>query len=173
MIDKKKRDFIITTTIAFGTGGAVVATWPLLKSFGPAADVLAAATKEVNIGSIASGQSTKVMWQGKPVYIRNRTQQEIETAKKSDISSLRDPQLDSVRVQHGKENWLVVVGVCTHLGCVPISNPDGTFFCPCHGSYYDTSGRVVAGPAPANLVVPDYYFVNDTTVILGAKQKNA
>ncbi|WP_084473281.1 ubiquinol-cytochrome c reductase iron-sulfur subunit [Neorickettsia helminthoeca] len=73
---------------------------------------------------------------------------------------------DSVRVQHGKENWLVVVGVCTHLGCVPISNPDGTFFCPCHGSYYDTSGRVVAGPAPANLVVPDYYFVNDTTVIL-------
>ncbi|KYH12636.1 ubiquinol-cytochrome c reductase iron-sulfur subunit [Neorickettsia sp. 179522] len=172
MVDKKRRDFIVTTTVAFGAGGAIAATWPLLKSFGPSADVLATATREVDISNVEPGQSMKVLWQGKPVYIRNRTEEEIKIAQNADLTSLKDPERDAVRVKPNKENWLVVVGVCTHLGCVPLSNANGTFFCPCHGSHYDTSGRVVSGPAPTNLIVPDYYFINDTTVIIGAKGKN-
>ena len=172
MVDKKKRDFVITTTTACGTGGLLMGAWPFFKSMSPSADILANATKEVNIGSLSSGQSTKVMWQGKPVYIRNRSQAETQKAKDADINSMRDPQQDSDRTKPGKNNWLVVVGICTHLGCVPISNADGTFFCPCHGSYYDTSGRIVRGPAPTNLAVPDYYFVNDTSIIIGSKQDN-
>lgn len=169
--NKDRRSFITTVAASFTAVGATISTWPFLKSMSASADILASATKEVNISSISAGQSTKVMWQGKPVYIRNRTQQEIEEAKSISLSDMRDPQRDEERTKPGKENWLVVLGICTHLGCVPMSKQDGTFFCPCHGSYYDTSGRVVKGPAPRNLEVPSYYFINDSVILIGAKNE--
>jgi ubiquinol-cytochrome c reductase iron-sulfur subunit len=172
MQNKKRRDFIITAAASFTAAGVAISTWPLLKSLSPSADVLANATKEVNLSTISVGQSAKVMWQGKPVYVRNRSQKEIDDANNISLSEMRDPQKDQERTKPGKENWLVVLGVCTHLGCVPMSKQDGTFFCPCHGSYYDTSGRIVKGPAPRNLEVPNYYFINDNVILIGAKKED-
>ena len=124
---------------------------------------------EVDIANIAPGQEVTVKWQGKPIFIRHRTAEEIDAAKKVQLKDLKDPQNDSDRVQAGKEQWLVTIGICTHLGCVPLPH-QGEFngwFCPCHGSHYDTSGRVRKGPAPLNLEVPKYTFLSDTKILIG------
>jgi ubiquinol-cytochrome c reductase iron-sulfur subunit len=138
----------------------------------PAADVLALASTEVNLQPIQAGQAITVTWRGKPVFVRHRTAEEIAKAKADDAAALPDPQPDSRRVQ--REQWLVLLGVCTHLGCVPLGQKPGDskgdyggWFCPCHGSHYDTSGRIRRGPAPKNLEVPSYAFTNDTTIRIG------
>jgi ubiquinol-cytochrome c reductase iron-sulfur subunit len=169
-----RRDFLYLTTGAVAAVGAGVTGWSFLDSMNPAADTLALSTTEVNISGIEPGQAIVVTWQGKPVFVRHRTPKEIEEAKDVDVSSLRDQQPDSARVLAGKAEWLVVVGICTHLGCVPLGTkagePRGEFggwFCPCHGSQYDTSGRIRKGPAPKNLEVPPYAFASDTVIKIG------
>ncbi len=166
-----RRDFIVLSASAMAGLGGAIALWPFIHSMNPAADTLALASTEVDLSPIAEGQEVKVMWRGKPVFIRHRTTAEIETAKKDDTAALKDPQKDEDRVKKGKEQWLVMVGVCTHLGCVPLGNAVGDYkgwFCPCHGSHYDTSGRIRKGPAPKNLLVPDYEFTSDTNIVIGA-----
>ena len=167
-----RRDFLYLATGAVGAVGAASFVWPLIDSMNPSADVLALASIEVDISGIAAGQGITVKWRGKPVFIRHRTPKAIEEARSTPIAELRDPQTDKERVK--KPEYLVVVGICTHLGCVPLGTKQGEprgeydgWFCPCHGSSYDTSGRIRKGPAPANLVVPPYEFVNDTTVKIG------
>lgn len=165
-----RRDFLTLTATAMGGLGAAALLWPFVQSMNPSADVLALASTEVDIGTIAEGQEIKVMWRGKPVFIRHRTAQNIEEANAVDVASLRDPQTDAARVQKGKEQWLVQIGVCTHLGCVPLGADAGEYkgwFCPCHGSHYDTSGRIRKGPAPRNLDIPIVAFTDDTTIKLG------
>jgi len=168
--DGERRDFIILTAQAMGALGAAAVAWPFVDSLNPSADVLAMASTEVDISAIAEGQEIKVMWRGKPVFIRHRTAADIEASKAVPLSELRDPQTDDARVQKGKEQWLIMVGVCTHLGCVPLGNMAGEYkgwFCPCHGSHYDTAGRIRKGPAPTNLLVPQYVFTSDTNVRIG------
>jgi ubiquinol-cytochrome c reductase iron-sulfur subunit len=133
----------------------------------PSADVLALSSTEVDLSQIAAGQSVTILWRGKPVFVRHRTEAEIEQARKDDNADLPDPQKDEARVQ--KPEWLVMMGVCTHLGCVPLGQKGdyGGWFCPCHGSHYDTSGRIRKGPAPANLPVPEYTFLTDTRIRIG------
>jgi ubiquinol-cytochrome c reductase iron-sulfur subunit len=165
-----RRDFLLLTTQAMGALGAAALIWPFVDSMNPSADVLALASTEIDIGAIAEGQEIKVMWRGKPVFVRHRTPKNIEEAKAVNIAELRDPETDDVRVKKGKEQWLVMVGVCTHLGCVPIGSGGGDYdgwFCPCHGSHYDASGRIRKGPAPKNLAIPPYEFVSDTKVKIG------
>lgn len=164
-----RRDFIVLTASAVAGVGAVSFAWPLVDSLNPSADVLALASTEVDISSITEGQAIRVMWRGKPVFIRRRTAEEIQQAKAADSENLPDKEADSARVKAGKEEWLVVVGVCTHLGCVPLGNQGdyNGWFCPCHGSHYDTSGRVRKGPAPKNLLVPPYEFVSDSLIKIG------
>jgi len=167
-----RRDFInllVNTTAVFG---AAAVAWPMIHSLNPSQDVLALASTEVDISQIEVGQAITVKWRGKPVFIRHRTPEEIKAAEDVDINTLRDPQPDDKRIQ--KPEWLIVVGVCTHLGCVPQgqkpSEPRGQYggwFCPCHGSEYDTSGRIRRGPAPLNLPVPEYVFETDTLVKIG------
>ena len=163
----KRRDFLQLSTVTLGAVGTAAFIWPFLKSMSPAEDTLAAGSTEVDISAIEEGQSITIKWRGKPVFIKKRTKDEIEAAKMVQAGDLRDPQDDADRVQ--KEEWLVLVGVCTHLGCVPlgqkVSDMKGEYdgwYCPCHGSHYDTSGRIRKGPAPKNLDVPPYTFLNDT-----------
>ena len=170
--DNKRRDFLQLSTISIGAVGTAAFIWPFLKSMNPAEDTLALGTTEVDISSIEEGQSITVKWRGKPVFIRKRTKTEIEEAKAVNISDLKDPEQDVNRVK--KEEWLILVGVCTHLGCVPLgqklTDTKGEYngwYCPCHGSHYDTSGRLRKGPAPENLPVPPYSFLNDTTIKIG------
>ena len=167
-----RRDFLYIATGAFTAVGTALATWPFIDQMNPTADVLALASIEVDIAPIEPGQAITVKWRGKPAFLRYRTQKEIDQARADDGAELPDPQNDADRVQ--KPEWLVMVGVCTHLGCVPLgqkeTEPKGKFggwFCPCHGSHYDTSGRIRLGPAPTNLEVPQYAFLDDTTVKLG------
>jgi ubiquinol-cytochrome c reductase iron-sulfur subunit len=169
-----RRDFLYVATAATGAVGAVAATWPLINNLNPAADTLALASIELSLKSIEVGQSITVKWRGKPVFIRRRTPQEIAKAQADDKLALPDPQPDAKRVHKGKEEWLVLVGVCTHLGCVPggqqVGSDRGEFggwFCPCHGSHYDTSGRIRKGPAPKNLEVPDYAFLDGDVLKIG------
>lgn len=165
-----RRDFIVLTATGMAAVGAAAVAWPLVNQMNPAADVLALSSTEVDLGPIAEGQSITVLWRGKPVFIRHRTADEIKEAETVDISTLRDPQADKERVKDGHAQWLVMLGVCTHLGCVPLGNRSGDFdgwFCPCHGSHYDTSGRIRKGPAPSNLVVPEYAFLSDTRIKIG------
>jgi len=169
-----RRDFIVLATSALGAVGAASAAWPIIHSMNPAADVLALSTVEVDLAPIQPGQTIKVKWRGVPVFIRHRTPVDIEESKKVDVSELRDPEADEARVQKGHEQWLVMVGVCTHLGCIPISGAGeyntkdgGGYFCPCHGSHYDTAGRVRKGPAPKNLTVPQYAFLSDNRIKIG------
>lgn len=160
---------VLTATAATAVG-AGCAVWPLVDSLNPAADTLALASIEVSIEPIQPGQEIKVMWRGKPVFIRHRTPEEIAQANEVEVGELRDPQKDEERVKKGKEQWLIMVGVCTHLGCVPLGGSQGDYkgwFCPCHGSHYDTSGRIRKGPAPLNLAIPPYEFVSDTLVRIG------
>lgn len=167
-----RRDFLYLLTGAATAVGAGAMVWPLVDTMNPSADVLALASTEVDLSAIEEGMSVTVKWRGKPVFIRHRTAAEIEEAKSVDLSNLRDPQPDSERAE--RPEWLVMVGVCTHLGCVPLGQKPseehgeyGGWFCPCHGSHYDTSGRIRKGPAPLNLEVPEYTFIDDTTVRIG------
>ncbi|QJE74197.1 ubiquinol-cytochrome c reductase iron-sulfur subunit [Aerophototrophica crusticola] len=169
-----RRDFLYLAAAATGGVGAAVALWPFVSSMNPAADTLALASVEVDLAPIQPGQAIKVMWRGKPVFIRNRTEDEVKQAQAVGLAELIDPQTDADRVKAGKENWLVLVGVCTHLGCIPLGTNSGEakgdfggWFCPCHGSHYDGSGRIRKGPAPKNLQVPEYAFLTDTRVKIG------
>jgi len=170
--DNKRRDFLQLSSITIGAVGTAAFLWPFLKSMNPAEDTLALGTTEVDISTIEEGQSITVKWRGKPVFIRKRTKDEIAEAKEVNFTDLKDPEQDIDRVK--KEEWLVLVGICTHLGCVPLgqkfTDKKGEYngwYCPCHGSHYDTSGRIRKGPAPKNLPVPPYSFLNDTTIKIG------
>jgi ubiquinol-cytochrome c reductase iron-sulfur subunit len=167
-----RRDFLVLTAAALGAVGAASLVWPFIDSMNPAADTLALSSTEVDLTPVAVGQSITVVWQGKPVFIRHRTEKEIKEAEDVNVAELRDPQTDASRVK--KTEWLVVVGICTHLGCIPLgqkpSDPRGEFdgwFCPCHGSQYDSSGRIRKGPAPLNLALPPYEFKTDTSLKIG------
>jgi ubiquinol-cytochrome c reductase iron-sulfur subunit len=167
-----RRDFLLYATGAVGAIGTGLALWPFVHSMNPSADTLALSSTEVDLASVAEGQSITVTWRGKPVFIRHRTAAEIDAARQVKAGDLPDPQSDEQRAI--KPQWLIVVGVCTHLGCIPLgqkpSDPRGEFggwFCPCHGSQYDTSGRIRKGPAPRNLLVPTYTFVTETSVRIG------
>ncbi|MFN3399200.1 MAG: ubiquinol-cytochrome c reductase iron-sulfur subunit [Ferrovibrio sp.] len=162
-----RRDFIVVAAGAFAAVGAAAAVWPFIHQMNPSADVLALSSTEVDLSQIAAGQSVTILWRGKPVFVRHRTEAEIAQAKTDDTAVLPDPQKDADRVK--KPEWLVMMGVCTHLGCVPLGQQGefGGWFCPCHGSHYDTSGRIRKGPAPTNLPVPEYAFLNDTRIRIG------
>lgn len=162
-----RRDFIVVAAGAFAAVGAAAAVWPFIHQMNPSADVLALSSTEVDLGQIAAGQSVTVLWRGKPVFVRHRTEAEIAQAQKDDTAALPDPAKDADRVK--KPEWLIMMGVCTHLGCVPLGQQGeyGGWFCPCHGSHYDTSGRIRKGPAPANLPIPEYAFLNDTRIRIG------
>ena len=164
-----RRDFIVLSASAVAGVGAASFAWPLISSLNPSADVLAMASTEVDISSIEKGQAIRVMWRGKPIFVRHRTEKEIAEANDIKISDLKDPEADSARVKKGEEEWLIVVGICTHLGCVPLAYKGeyGGWLCPCHGSDYDTSGRIRKGPAPTNLVVPPYEFLSNTKIKIG------
>ena len=166
-IHSKRRDFLFTATYAVGAVGVVSAIWPLVDQMNPDSSVKALSTTEVDITNIDPGKTITVLWRGKPIFIRRRTKKEIEEASAVDMKDLKDPEKDSDRVKNPE--WLVMVGVCTHLGCVPL-NGKGEFnawFCPCHGSHYDTSGRIRKGPAPTNMEVPKYVFINNNTIKIG------
>lgn len=165
--EETRRDFLYLATGAVGTIGVLAAAWPLVHQMNPSADVLALSTTEVDLSGINEGQSITVVWRGKPVFVRHRTAAEIAAAEGAAMADLKDPQPDSERAQ--RPQWLILVGVCTHFGCIPLGQQgdyDG-WFCPCHGSHYDTSGRIRKGPAPKNLVVPRYEFRDDTTILIG------
>jgi ubiquinol-cytochrome c reductase iron-sulfur subunit len=167
IVEPNRRDFLFITTGAVAAVGVGAVAWPLIDQMNPDASTLALASIEVDISQIAEGQIVKVLFRGAPVFIRHRTKKEIDEAVDTPMAELKDPQKDSDRVK--KPEWLIVVGVCTHLGCVPIGHEgkyDG-WKCPCHGSVYDTSGRIRQGPAPSNLPVPDYVFQTDTKVKIG------
>jgi len=167
-----RRDFLMLVTGSFAAVGVGAIVWPFVDSMNPAQDVLALSSTEVEIGAVEVGQAVTVMWRGKPIFIRRRTEPEVQAARAVPLSELRDPQTDQARVQ--RDPWLVMIGICTHLGCVPLgqkpTDPKGEFggwFCPCHGSEYDTSGRIRRGPAPANLAIPPYAFQTDTRLLIG------
>ena len=167
-----RRDFLFLAAGAVGGIGVASAVWPFISSLNPSADVLALSSTELDLSPIREGQAVTVTWRGKPVFVRRRTADEIKLANDVPLADLPDPQADQARVK--KPEWLVVVGVCTHLGCVPLgqkaTDPRGEYggwFCPCHGSHYDTSGRIRKGPAPANLTVPGYEFLTDTSIRIG------
>ena len=170
--DASRRDFLLAATTAVTVTGLGLSLWPFISSMNPAADTLALGTVEVDISAVEVGQSITVTWRGKPVFVRHRSPEDIERAKTEDSAELRDPQTDADRVQ--REEWLVVIGICTHLGCIPLgqkpADPRGDFggwFCPCHGSHYDTAGRIRKGPAPRNLDLPEYAFLDDVTLRIG------
>jgi ubiquinol-cytochrome c reductase iron-sulfur subunit len=165
-----RRDFLYIATGAVGAVGGLAALVPLIAQMNPDASTVAAgAPIEVDLAPIAEGQVIKVFWRGKPIFISHRTPKEIEDARSVNVNSLPDPQPDQDRVKQGHDQWLVVVGVCTHLGCIPLAHqgPYDGWFCPCHGSVFDTSGRIRQGPAPANLALPPYAFVSDSKIRIG------
>lgn len=167
--DETRRKILTGTAYTAAGIGLACAVLPLVDSMNPAQDVAALASIEVDLSNIKVGEEKKVMWRGKPVFVKRRTKEEIEAAQAVDVAELRDPQKDSDRVKAGKEEWLVTIGICTHLGCVPIGG-QGEFkgwFCPCHGSQYDTSARIRKGPAPKNLEIPPYEFVSDNKIKIG------
>jgi ubiquinol-cytochrome c reductase iron-sulfur subunit len=165
-----RRDFLYIATGAVAAIGGAATLIPLIAQMNPDASTVAAgAPIEVDLAPIGEGQAIKVFWRGKPIYISHRNKEQITAAQQVNVPSLPDPQPDSARVKEGHDQWLVVIGICTHLGCIPIAHQgeyDG-FFCPCHGSVYDTSGRIRQGPAPANLALPPYTFVSDTKIRIG------
>ena len=180
--DPNRRDFIYIAAGAAAVGGAVAVAWPFIDQMRPDASTLALASIEVDVASLEPGMSLTVKWRGKPVFIRNRTPKEVEDANKVDVSELKDPLARNANVAadapatdvdrsagKGKENWLVMIGVCTHLGCVPLgeSGDFGGWFCPCHGSVYDTAGRIRQGPAPENMAIPVSSFISDTVIRVG------
>lgn len=167
-----RRQFLYVTAGTFGAVGLGALAWPFIHSMNPSADVLALASVDVDLRPIQPGQAITVVWRGKPVFIRHRTPEEIQKEKATPLDDLPDPEEDHLRTQ--KPEWLVVVGICTHLGCIPQGQKPtenrgefGGWFCPCHGSAYDVSGRVRQGPAPANLPIPGYVFLDDHTIRIG------
>ena len=170
----RRRDFINIAAVSFAGVGATAVVLPMLYQMSPSADVLALASSEVDISKIAPGQAIKTSWRKQPVFVRNLTAKEITEANAVKLSDLRDPQTLAERTKPGKQNWLITMGVCTHLGCIPLGTgegenkgPFGGYFCPCHGSVFDTAARIRTGPAPTNLVVPEYAFTSDTVVTIG------
>ena len=170
----RRRDFINIAAVSFAGVGAATVAIPLVRQMAPSADVLALASIEIDISKIATGQAIKTSWRKQPVFVRNLTAKEIADANAVDVATLRDPQSLAERTKPGKQNWLITMGVCTHLGCIPLGTADGEnrgpfggYFCPCHGSAYDTAARIRSGPAPLNLQVPDYEFTSDTVVTIG------
>ena len=178
-----RRDFLYIATGAMAAVGAAAVAWPLIDQMNPDAAALALASIEVDVGALEPGMSLTVMWRGKPVFIRNRTEKEIEDAKSVPVSQLPDPLARNANLAadalatdenrgdagDGREAWLIQIGICTHLGCVPLGQQGafGGYFCPCHGSVYDTAGRIRSGPAPENLHIPEYAFVSDTRLKIG------
>ena len=164
---KNRRDFLFTASYTVGAIGLGATVWPFIDQMNPDKSVKALASTEVDLTPIQPGNSITVLWRGKPVFVKRRTPGEIAEAKKVDIKDLKHPEKDEDRVK--KEEWLVMLGICTHLGCVPLSNKGeyNGWFCPCHGSHYDISGRIRKGPAPTNMEVPKYEFVNANTIKIG------
>ena len=167
-----RRDFIHVASVSAAALGAACAAWPLIDQMNPAADTLALSTTEFDVSGVQEGMSVSVVWRGKPVFVRHRTKAEIEEAAAVELSDLPDPQTDADRTP--RPEILVLLGVCTHLGCVPLgqkaTDPKGEWggwFCPCHGSHYDTSGRIRKGPAPTNLVIPPYKYISDDVIKIG------
>ena len=174
LADPRRRDYLQIAAVAWAGVGVGVIALPLVNQMNPTADVLAQSTTELDISAIESGQAIKTSFRKQPLFVRNLTPKEIAEADATDVGSLRDPQTLEERTKTGKKNWLITLGVCTHLGCVPLGagegenkGPFGGYFCPCHGSAYDTAGRIRTGPAPTNLAVPDYVFTSDTVVTVG------
>ena len=170
----RRRDFINVAALAFGGVGALFVVPVLLNQMNPSADVLAESSVEADLSQIEPGQAVKTIWRKQPVFLRNLTPAEIQAANSVDISTLRDPATLAERTKEGKQNWLITLGVCTHLGCIPLGAGQGEpkgeyggYFCPCHGSSYDTAARIRKGPAPLNLQVPEYEFTTDTTIQIG------
>lgn len=164
-----RRDFMVLTATSMASIGAVSSLWPFIDSLNPAANVSALSSVEVDIDKIQCGQAITISWQGKPVFIKHRTDEEIKEARAVNLSELIDPEEDNTRVKSGYDQWLVVIGICTHLGCIPTdrSGEYNGWFCPCHGSHYDTSGRIRKGPAPKNLEIPPYQFITDKKIKIG------
>ncbi len=174
----RRRDFINVAAVSFAGVGAVAVLGPLVTQMSPSADVLAMASIEVDVSKIATGMAIKTSWRKQPVFLRNLTAKEIAEANAVPLDELRDPQTLADRTKPGKQNWLITMGICTHLGCIPLGvgegenrGPYGGYFCPCHGSAYDTAARIRSGPAPTNLAVPDYIFKSPTTVEIGVGEK--
>jgi ubiquinol-cytochrome c reductase iron-sulfur subunit len=180
--DPNRRDFLYLATGTVGAVGAAAAAWPFISQMNPNAATRALASIEVDVSSVEPGQAITVKWRGKPVFIRNRTDKEVEEAKAVALTDLKDPGAENENIDasapatnenrsagEGKENWIVMIGSCTHLGCVPVglAGDFGGWFCPCHGSHYDTAGRIRKGPAPKNLFIPPFEFVSDTSVKIG------
>ncbi len=170
----RRRDFLSIAAVAFGGVGVAGVLVPLVSQMAPSADVLAESTTEIDLSAIAPGQAIKSTFRKQPLFVRNLTPAEIAEANKVPVGSLRDPETLAQRTKEGKANWLITLGVCTHLGCVPLGAGEGEvkgeyggYFCPCHGSVYDTAARIRKGPAPKNLEVPDYKFTSDTVVVVG------
>ena len=168
-VDQNKRDFMVMTATGVACVGALAGAIPFVSSLSPSADVLAVSTTEVDLAKVKEGETITIMWRGFPVFVRHRTAEEIKLAEDTDLKILKDPQNDAERVKKGKEAWLVAIAACTHLGCIPIPNKGdfGGWLCPCHGSHYDTSARIRKGPAPKNLEIPPYEFINDTKIKIG------
>ena len=171
-VDEEKRDFLFITTTGLAIAGGGAFAWSLIDTMNPSKDVLALSTTEVDLSPLEEGQSLTVMWRGKPIFIRHRSKSEINSANNVSVEDLPHRESDESRVK--KQKWLVVVGVCSHLGCVPLGQKIGDskgeyggWFCPCHGSHYDTSGRIRKGPAPTNMEVPKYEFLNSDTIKIG------
>src|SRR3954453_6499638 len=172
--DITKRDLLQLVATAGAAIGVGALAWPFIDSMNPSKDVLALSTVDIDLSPVIAGQGITVVWQGKPVFVRHRTPEEIKQVQATPLSQMIDPAPESSRVKPGHEQWAIMVGICTHLGCVPLGNkpsdPRGEFggwFCPCHGSQYDASGRVRHGPAPANLPIPPYAFEVDTKIKIG------
>ena len=166
-IQSERRDFLFTVTYTIGAVGIGATIWPLIDQMNPDSSARALATTEVDVSSVELGKTITVLWRGKPIFIRRRTKEEIEEASAVDLKDLKDPEKDEDRAKDPE--WLVMVGVCTHLGCVPLGEKGeyNGWFCPCHGSHYDTSGRVRKGPAPNNLEIPKYEFINNNIIKIG------
>lgn len=177
-----RRDFLYLSTGMAGAVGVAAAAWPLIDQMQPDASTLAAASIEVDVSSLTEGMSLTVKWRGRPVFIRNRTAKEVEAARAVAMGDLKDPEARNSNLAddqaatdlarsagEGRENWIVMIGVCTHLGCVPLGQAGdfGGWFCPCHGSHYDTAGRIRKGPAPENLAIPQYEFISEAVVRIG------
>tara|TARA_Y100000590_G_scaffold154084_2_gene177054 strand:+ start:6376 stop:6888 length:513 start_codon:yes stop_codon:yes gene_type:complete len=164
---KNRRDFLFTASYTIGAVGLGATIWPLVDQMNPDSSVKALATTEVDLSQIEPGKSITVLWRGKPVFIKRRTPEEIADARKVNLSELKHPEKDEDRAKNSE--WLVMLGICTHLGCVPLADKGeyNGWFCPCHGSHYDTSGRIRKGPAPVNMEIPKYEFVNNNTIKIG------
>lgn len=170
----RRRDFISLAAVSFPVAGGVAALFPLINNMNPSADVLALSSIDVDLTPIAEGQAIKAEWRKQPMFIRHLTAAEMQQANDVDVATLRDPETLAERTKPQHEQWLITLGVCTHLGCVPLGAAEGEnkgefggYFCPCHGSHYDTAGRIRKGPAPLNLEVPEYEFMTDTSVRIG------